>query len=93
MGIRIALGASRASVMRLVLRRAAWLAGVGASIGIAGAIVVTRSLRQWLYGVSAIDPMTFLFVPILFLAVAALASAAPALRATRADPANTLREE
>jgi putative ABC transport system permease protein len=93
MGIRLALGASRASVMRLVLRRAAWLAGVGAAIGIAGAMVVTRSLRQWLYGVSAIDPMTFLLVPILFLAVAALASSAPALRATRADPASTLREE
>ena len=93
MGIRIALGASRASVMRLVLRRAAWLAGVGAAIGIAGAMVATRSLRQWLYGVSPMDPVTFLFVPILFLAVAALASSAPALRATRADPASTLREE
>jgi predicted permease len=93
MGIRIALGASRASVMRLVLRRAAWLAGIGAAIGIAGAMVATRALRQWLYGVSAMDPVTFLFVPILFLAVAALASSAPALRATRADPASTLREE
>jgi predicted permease len=93
MGIRIALGASRASVMRLVLRRAAWLAGAGAAIGLCGAMVVTRSLRQWLYGVSAIDPMTFLLVPILFLAVAALASSVPALRATRADPASTLREE
>ena len=93
MGIRIALGASRASVMRLVLRRAAWLAGVGAAIGIAGAVVETRSLRQWLYGVSAVDPVTFLIVPILFLAVAALASSAPALRATRADPATTLRDE
>jgi predicted lysophospholipase L1 biosynthesis ABC-type transport system permease subunit len=93
MGIRIALGASRASVMQLVLLRAAWLAGVGAAIGIAGAMVATRSLRQWLYGVSATDPATFLLVPVLFLAVAALASSAPALRATRADPAGTLREE
>jgi predicted permease len=93
MGIRIALGASRASVMRIVLQRAAWLACVGAAIGIAGATVATRSLRQWLYGVSATDPVTFLFVPILFLAIAVLASSAPALRATRADPASTLREE
>ncbi|HLB09191.1 MAG TPA: ABC transporter permease [Gemmatimonadaceae bacterium] len=93
MGIRIALGASRASVMRIVLQRATWLASVGAAIGIAGAMVATRSLRQWLYGVSATDPVTFLFVPILFLAVAVLASSAPALRATRADPASTLREE
>jgi putative ABC transport system permease protein len=93
MGIRIALGASRVSVMRLVLRRAAWLAGAGAAIGIVGAIVTTRSLRQWLYGVSPMDPATFLLVPVLFLAVAALASSAPALRATRADPASTLRDE
>jgi len=73
--------------------RAAWLAGVGAAIGIVGAVVATRSLRQWLYGVSATDPATFLLVPVLFLAVAALASSAPALRATRADPAGALREE
>ena len=52
--------------MRIVLRRGAWLACVGAAIGIAGAMVATRSLRQWLYGVSATDPVTFLFVPILF---------------------------
>ena len=93
MGIRIALGASRASVMRLVLRRAAWLAGAGAAIGVVGATIVTRSLRQWLYGVSALDPLTFVIVPVLFLAVAAIASSAPALRATRADPASALRQE
>jgi putative ABC transport system permease protein len=93
MGIRIALGASRANVMQLVLRRAAWLAGVGAAIGVGGALLVTRSLRQWLYGVSSTDPLTFVAVPILFLAVSAIASSAPALRATRADPASTLREE
>jgi predicted permease len=93
MGIRIALGASRASVIRLVLQRAAWLAGLGAAIGLGGAVIATRSLRQWLYGVSPMDPATFLSVPILFLAVAGLASWAPALRATRADPASTLREE
>jgi putative ABC transport system permease protein len=93
MGIRMALGASRASVMRLVLRRAVWLAGTGAAIGMAGAIVATRSLRQWLYGVSPMDPATLLIVPILFLAVAGLASSAPAMRATRADLASILREE
>jgi predicted permease len=93
MGIRIALGATRASVMRLVLRRAAWLAAVGAAVGLVGAMIATRSLRQWLYGVSPMDPVTFLSVPVLFLAVAALASSAPALRATRADPASALREE
>jgi putative ABC transport system permease protein len=80
-------------VMRLVLRRAVWLAGIGAAIGVVGALLATRSLRQWLYGVSPRDPATFLFVPLFFLAIAALASSAPALRATRADPASTLRAE
>jgi putative ABC transport system permease protein len=93
MGIRIALGASRGRVMGLVLRRAAWLAGIGAIVGIVGATAATRSLRQWLYGVSPTDPLTFVSVPILFLAIAAMASAAPAMRATRADPASTLRED
>ena len=93
MGIRMALGSSRGGVMRLVLRRAVWLAGAGAAIGIVGAMLATRALRQWLYGVSPMDPATFLFVPVLFLAIAALASSAPALRATRADPASALRAE
>jgi putative ABC transport system permease protein len=70
-----------------------WLAAIGAALGVAGALVATRSLRQWLYGVSPTDPATFLIVPVLFLGVAALASSAPALRATRADPASTLRED
>ena len=93
MGIRMALGASRAGVMRLVLRRAVSLAAVGAAIGVIGAIGASGALRQWLYGVSPTDSATFLFVPLFFLAVAALASSAPALRATRADPASTLRAE
>ncbi|HEY2896391.1 MAG TPA: ABC transporter permease, partial [Gemmatimonadaceae bacterium] len=93
MGIRMALGSSRSGVMRLVLRRAVWLAGIGAAIGMVGAMLASRTLRQWLYGVSPLDPATFLFVPVLFLAIAALASSAPALRATRADPASALRAE
>jgi putative ABC transport system permease protein len=92
-GIRIALGATRGSVFRLVLRRALWLAGAGAAIGIVGALVATRALRQWLYGVSATDPLTFVLVPALFLGVGVLASGAPAFRATRADPVSALREE
>jgi putative ABC transport system permease protein len=92
-GIRIALGATRGSVLRLVLRRAMWLAGAGAAIGIVCALVATRALRQWLYGVSATDPLTFVLVPALFLGVGVLASSAPAFRATRADPVSALREE
>ena len=93
MGIRIALGASRGSVLRLVVRRAASLAGLGAIIGLLGAVLAARSLRQWLYGVSPLDPLTLILVPSLFLLVAALASAGPALRATKADPASALRAD
>ena len=92
-GIRIALGATRTSVMALVVRRGLWLAGTGAAIGIFGALLAARLLRQWLYGVSTTDPLTFILVPPLFLAVGLLASSAPAFRATRADPVSALRDE
>jgi putative ABC transport system permease protein len=93
MGIRLALGASRRAVIGLVVRRAAMLAAVGAVIGVIASLAATRSLRQLLFGISATDPLTLISVPLLFLAVAALASYAPALRATRVDPASALRAE
>jgi ABC-type antimicrobial peptide transport system permease subunit len=93
MGIRIALGAKRADVVRLVVGRAMWLAATGGIVGIAAAIFVARALRQWLYGVSPSDPITLTAVSVLLLGVASLASFAPALRATRVDPALSLREE
>jgi predicted permease len=93
MGIRLALGASRGAVIGLVVRRAALLAAIGALIGVAASLAATRSLRQLLYGISATDPVTLISVPLVFLAVAALASYAPALRATRVDPSSALRAE
>jgi len=93
MGIRIALGASSAGVMGLVVGRALRLALLGTAVGVIAAFFATRSLRQWLYGVSATDPVTFFAVPLLFLGVAALASSAPALRATRVDPAASLKAD
>ncbi len=93
MGIRIALGASAAGVVGLVVGRAARLAVAGTIVGIAAALVATRFLRDWLYGVSPTDPVTFSVVPLLFLGVAVLASYAPARRATRADPAAALRAD
>jgi putative ABC transport system permease protein len=93
MGIRVALGATRAGVVRLVVGRAVRLAAVGSIAGLAAALFATRALRQWLYGVSPTDPATLAIVGVLFVSVAALASAAPALRATRVDPATSLREE
>ena len=93
MGIRIALGASAARVTGLVLGRAARLALTGTVVGVVAALLVTRFLRDWLYGVSPADPLTFAAVPVLFLGVAAIATYAPARRATHADPAASLREE
>jgi len=93
MGIRIALGAPRAGVVRLVVGRAAMLAAAGAAVGLLAAFFATRSLASLLYGVSATDPLTFFLVPVVFLIVAVLASAAPALRATRVDPVRALRAD
>jgi ABC-type antimicrobial peptide transport system permease subunit len=93
MGIRIALGASAAGVIRLVVGRATRLAALGASIGIVAALFATRWLGALLYGVSATDPITFVAVPLLFLGIAVVASYAPAYRATRVDPVRALRGE
>jgi len=93
MGVRVALGATRRQVMGLVVGRAVRLAAVGGIAGLAAAFVATRALRQWLYQVSPSDPTTFALVALLFVIVAAVASSAPALRATRVDPATSLREE
>ena len=93
MGIRIALGASARGVIGLVVGRATRLAALGAAIGIAAALFATRWLDALLYGISATDPITFIAVPLLFLGVAAMASYAPARRATRIDPVRALRAE
>jgi predicted permease len=93
MGIRVALGATRSQVVRLVVGRAVRLATMGGVAGLAAALLTTRALRRWLYGVSPTDPITLAIVAVLFLGVAALASSAPALRATRVDPSRSLREE
>jgi len=92
-GIRIALGASAAGVVRLIVGRALRLAAAGTIAGVICAMAATRALRQWLYGVSPSDPLTFGAVAVVFLGIAAFASYAPARRATHVDPAVTLREE
>ena len=93
MGIRVALGASRNQVMRLIVGRAVRLAAVGGAAGLVAALAATRALRRWLYGVSPTDPATLAIVALLFLVVAVVASSAPALRATRVDPSRSLRED
>jgi putative ABC transport system permease protein len=92
-GVRVALGAQRANVLRLILGHGALLAGAGIGIGLAGALGVTRFLRAMLYGVSPFDPMSFVMVTLVLSAIALLASYIPARRAARVDPIEALRQE
>jgi putative ABC transport system permease protein len=85
-GVRMALGAQRSDVLRLVVGHALKLVGIGTVIGLVLAFLSTRTLSALLYSVGAFDPATFIFVTIALGAVALLASYIPALRATRADP-------
>jgi putative ABC transport system permease protein len=85
-GVRMALGAQRADVLRLVVGHAAKLVGIGSVIGLVLAITSTRTLSALLYNVGAFDATIFIFVTITLAAIALLASYIPALRATRADP-------
>jgi predicted permease len=90
-GIRLALGAERRSILRLVLGQGLLLAGVGIALGLTGAAGVSRLLRSWLYGVEAFDTLTFSAVPIVLVLVTLAACAIPARRAALLDPIATLR--
>ncbi len=92
-GIRMALGAQRTDILKLVLRQALMLIRLGAAVGLAGTFVLTRFLESFLFGVSATDPVTFGAVAVLLAAVALLACYIPARRATRVDPMVALRTE
>jgi putative ABC transport system permease protein len=92
-GVRIALGAARADVLRLVVRRGLTLAAIGVAIGLAGAFAVTGLLRNFLFGVTASDPVSFGGIPLLLALIALLASWVPARRAARVDPILALRYE
>jgi putative ABC transport system permease protein len=92
-GIRLALGARPSDVLRLVLGQILTLVAAGAMIGITGGLIVTRVVRNLLYGVSAVDPATFIGMPLLLLLVALMASYLPARRATKIDPMIALRCE
>jgi predicted permease len=92
-GLRMALGARRSQVLRLVLREVSTVVVPGIALGLAAAAAVTRLLGAWLYGVSAGDPASFLIAPAALAAAALLATWLPARRASRLDPAVALRDE
>jgi putative ABC transport system permease protein len=92
-GIRMALGATRAQVMREVLWYGIRLTSIGLALGLGGAIAGTRVLSSLLYGVKPADPLTYSIVSLLLIAVALLAAYIPARRATKVDPMVALRNE
>ena len=92
-GIRVALGASKAGIFRMILGDGFRLTVVGVLLGLTGVLSSTRILRSLLYEVNPLDPATLVSVICILLVVSAVACYIPALRATNADPASILREE
>ena len=90
-GIRMALGESRALVLRRVVGKTLWLAGIGVILGVAGSFIVSRTLESLLYGVQPTDPLTFFNMALVLLSVSVLAGLVPGLRASRTDPSLALR--
>jgi predicted permease len=93
MGIRMALGADRGTIRKLVVWHGMRLALIGVALGIAAAFGLTRFLASFLYGVKSVDPMAFIAVPLILTAVALLAVWLPATRASKVDPMQALRAE
>lgn len=92
-GVRTALGASRRDILTLVLRQGMTLTALGVAIGLVGAVAATRSIAAMLFGISRLDPVTYVAVVALLGAISAIACFIPAWRAAHIEPALTLRSE
>jgi putative ABC transport system permease protein len=91
LALRMALGADRGGVLRLVVGEGMLVGSAGIAAGIAGAMALSRALSSMVFGVSVRDPSTFVAVPLMLAGVALAASAVPAIRASRVDPITALR--
>lgn len=92
-GIRLALGASRGQIFKLVVGQGMWLVLIGLTIGLAAAFALKGILDSLLYGISATDPITYIGTPVLLILVALLACYIPARRAVHIDPITAMRAE
>jgi ABC-type antimicrobial peptide transport system permease subunit len=92
-GVRIALGAQRNDVLRLVFSQATRLVGAGLAVGFLAALSLTRLLSSFVFGIKSTDPLTFTVAPVALLMAASLAIYVPARRASGIDPMDTLRNE
>lgn len=92
-GVRLALGADRAAVLRLVVGRGSRLIAIGVAFGLAGSIAAARSLRSLVFGIDVYDPVTFALAAAPLVVVALLACYLPARRAARVDPMIALRSD
>jgi ABC-type antimicrobial peptide transport system permease subunit len=92
-GVRMALGAAPSRIFRLMVGKGLYLSGVGIAIGLLAALALTRVLTSMLVEVKPTDPVTFVFVSLLFLLIAVIASWLPAQRAAGLDPTTALRNE
>jgi putative ABC transport system permease protein len=92
-GIRIAMGAPREDILRLVVGQGLKLTLIGVGIGIGGGLALTRFVSSFLYGVKPTDPLTFIVVSLILAGMALFASYLPARRAMRVDPVVALRYE
>jgi predicted permease len=93
LGIRLALGATPALILRMVVSQGMTTALVGVTLGLAGAFGLTHVMQTLLFGIDAVDPLTFVVIPLLLSAIALLASWIPARRAARIDPTISLRSD
>ncbi len=92
-GVRGAIGASQGQIIGMVIKKGLWKTGVGIALGLVAAFLVSRSMTSFLFGVKPTDPLVYVLVSLVLIAVALLASYLPARRAAKIDPLEALREE